>query len=906
MKNRKKIGGIMFGGLLLAMNILPIALAAGLLTVGVSPSGSTITMGTPATFTATVKLNGGLTSFDTLKWSVNDPPADQTTSGKTSFTFNPTTAGTYTIMARATKLGSDPATGQATLIVKDGGNGGGTTQLLTVGITPSGATVNPGVPQNYDATVKLNGNLTSFDTLKWYFDGNSESTSYRNKTKFAVSSMTAGNHNVKVVANKGTYNEATANATLTVQTVTPPAETMAIHITPEEPGSTEVGTPKVTNFAANVTLDGRPFSPDVIQWYANDVFQSASGVNFTYSAPMIVGTYRIQAKAVDGGKNDAWSNSAYVYVNPTPDQPYFYLFEVNPSPVTLYLTPGADIQDLIYTARDSKTNSIIPDSMSWISNNPAIGHMDVIDQGRRFVADQVGATIITVTAKWQNKTLYDFVYVTVLDVPVTERVLGSVEITPPSTALTAGGNQPFSAQAYDLFHNPINSGVTYQWQINSNVSYTGYLNQAYGQNITFTANPGINNTFVGALTVNAYFNNQSPQSDSATIAISDVIIAQEVLARVDVTATRYSILTNDTTVLTAQAFSNLSNPWPATYSWQIESGNATLSSLTGQSVVLYSNIWTGPVTVRVWATNVNVVTNTSTIMVQGTIPPVNSINLVVTPQTPTIVTNNTQQFIARVYDGYGSNITSQVDYINWTNLNPTAGSIISQSRDTMIWRADSILGTFSNALRVETRWGNLTDTEYISPTVILSGPIPNYYITSIFTAVIKDGSTPSEGDIILYTVTLRNNQPNLVSGIQLTMNVPTYTTFISASSVVDHPRISGRTITWDTGTLYNGEGKTMIVEVQINDGLLKVGVSITGQAHVRADQIPQGFNITSNTIVVTSGSGPITPVTPTDEPLTPTGMDWQTLVLIAMASLLLASITWVGLEAKAQRRLQLN
>ena len=98
----------------------------------------------------------------------------------------------------------------------------------------------------------------------------------------------------------------------------------------------------------------------------------------------------------------------------------------------------------------------------------------------------------------------------------------------------------------------------------------------------------------------------------------------------------------------------------------------------------------------------------------------------------------------------------------------------------------------------------------------------------------------------------------------------------------------------------------MIVEVQINDGLPKVGVSITGQAHVRADQIPQGFNITSNTIVVTSGSGPITPVTPTDEPLTPTGMDWQTLVLIAMASLLLASITWVGLEAKAQRRLQLN
>ena len=194
----------------------------------------------------------------------------------------------------------------------------------------------------------------------------------------------------------------------------------------------------------------------------------------------------------------------------------------------------------------------------------------------------------------------------------------------------------------------------------------------------------------------------------------------------------------------------------------------------------------------------------------------------------------------------------------------------------------------------------MADTEYITPTVIISGPTPFYFISPYFYGVIEDGSTPNEGDIIIYTITLTNNQPNMVSGVQLTTDVPAYTTFISATSAVDHPRISGRTITWDAGTLYSGGSQTLTVRVRINEGLPKKGISITGYAHVRADQLPQGFNITSNTIVVGSGSG--TPVTPTEEPLAPTGVDWQTLVMLALASMLLAGVAMIGLERRAANR----
>ncbi|AKM84597.1 MAG: hypothetical protein VE98_C0001G0140 [candidate division Kazan bacterium GW2011_GWA1_50_15] len=924
MRNWKKFGVIIFGGLVLAMNVLPVAQATAdtrLFEVYVGMTGQhTVAVGTPVGFTAQSYIGADDATTDTsFNWEVRQGTALVTsrTGGTASYSFTPTAAGTYAITTRGiyqpNPIKSAWAKTPATLTVT-----GGTTDMrlfeVYVGYTGQNS-ITVGTPAIFHAESHIGADDATTDTsFNWQVKRGTvlvASTTDSGKD-YTFTPTTAGTY---TITTRGIYRPNTTKsawaktpATLTATSTTPPEQTLAITITPAEEQHTVVGTQLRVPYQARPTLNGQPLTGGLVQWYVNGA-PRGNGINFPYDASMVAGTYAVRAVLSYDTLPDAQSNVAYVYVAEKPEADKFTTFYVYPDNRTLILTPGADQEDFHYVAQLSNGDNITPEELTW--PDVGFGQFTPILNGRHFTATQLGSETITITAKYQGETLFYRIRITVLPAETGNPVLTRVTIEPPVAGpLSAGGaGADYTARAYAVTANgevEVSSQVNFLWEIDPvAVRYIGTLQALPGQTQVahFTPYAGVNGNFYDAIHVVAYFGSPVQIRDArASVLINDVIITQDHLTNLTVAPDRSVISTNDSTPIRAQAYSNGTPLGGASYSWQIISGTATLSSLTGQVVTLYSNIWTGNVVIQVTA-NYNAdpsISRTTTVFVQGAVPPINTINLVVEPLNPTVVTNNTQLFTARVYDSNGANITNLVDYVSWFNQNPTAGTIVSQSRDNMIWRADSVLGTFPSAIRVETRYGGMADTEYITPTVIISGPTPFYFISPYFYGVIEDGSTPNEGDIIIYTITLTNNQPNMVSGVQLTTDVPAYTTFISATSAVDHPRISGRTITWDAGTLYSGGSQTLTVRVRINEGLPKKGISITGYAHVRADQLPQGFNITSNTIVVGSGSG--TPVTPTEEPLAPTGVDWQTLVMLALASMLLAGVAMIGLERRAANR----
>jgi uncharacterized repeat protein (TIGR01451 family) len=244
-----------------------------------------------------------------------------------------------------------------------------------------------------------------------------------------------------------------------------------------------------------------------------------------------------------------------------------------------------------------------------------------------------------------------------------------------------------------------------------------------------------------------------------------------------------------------------------------------------------------------------------------------------------------------LYDG--ADVTG-LSFIDWTMLNSTAGALTYENQANATVRTGNTLGTFGSAIQVYATYSGMSAYD-VATVVVTDSFVPTYLLNWSLNGVIEDGSTPSEGDVIVYTLQLTNNQTTTLTNVRTSVDVPTYTTFLSAASAVDHPSIYGRTITWDAGTFVPGATKTMTFRVTINDKLSKRGVSITAYGRVAANEIA-GFNINSNTIRV-AGSGGTTP----SEPLPSTGADAMILGLLAVVSLGLSVLTYRLIARRATR-----
>ena len=201
---------------------------------------------------------------------------------------------------------------------------------------------------------------------------------------------------------------------------------------------------------------------------------------------------------------------------------------------------------------------------------------------------------------------------------------------------------------------------------------------------------------------------------------------------------------------------------------------------------------------------------------------------------------------------YASNGCDDInDFSNftWDILNHDAGSIHSQNGNKIVWRGGDYDGTFHNAVRVSNGFASDYVTIKVSDDNDDPIRIQDYWLDYSLRGVIEDGSSPSEDDVIVYTLRLTNNRQNTVHDVVATVDVPTYTKFVSATGENKSPTISGRTIHWNAGTIRSGDSKTMKFRVSINRDLPNHQVAITAYGDADSDETAR-FNLVSNTIYV--------------------------------------------------------
>jgi len=172
-------------------------------------------------------------------------------------------------------------------------------------------------------------------------------------------------------------------------------------------------------------------------------------------------------------------------------------------------------------------------------------------------------------------------------------------------------------------------------------------------------------------------------------------------------------------------------------------------------------------------------------------------------------------------------------------------------------------------------------------------PVPSpYFIDGSIVATTNDGQPACTGSLINYVVTLTDRYAT-VHNVRLSLVLPTGVTLLSTTSAVDNPRVSGRTVFWEPGTLIQGQSVILRIQVSVNDDI-QMGSNLKVNAFVQADEKPNGFYLDSNDLWVRCGG-------PTPEPLPPTGASAWILAGLAVISLGLAGLTYYWLDRRMNR-----
>lgn len=109
-------------------------------------------------------------------------------------------------------------------------------------------------------------------------------------------------------------------------------------------------------------------------------------------------------------------------------------------------------------------------------------------------------------------------------------------------------------------------------------------------------------------------------------------------------------------------------------------------------------------------------------------------------------------------------------------------------------------------------------------------------------------TTPSEGTVLDYTLTVTNNGPNTVAGIQVTDVLPGGVKYESDSGAGAYNKTTG---IWEVPSLVSGASSTLVISVSVRNGTN--GTTITNTASVTAASLPDpvsGNNTASRPITV--------------------------------------------------------
>ncbi len=399
------------------------------LSVTVSPSSAVLDVGQSQLFTSSV--SGGTSPY-TYQWYLNGVAVSGATSS--SWTFTPSSAGSYTVYAKVTDAASATATSNtATATVNP---------ALSVSISPSTVTLDVGQSQTFTSSVSGG---TSPCSYQWYLNGSAVSGATGSSYTFAPSSRGRYTFYLNVTDSadaKAQSNTATATVNKAPSvTISPSSVTMDVGQSQTFTSSTSGGTSSFT-----------------YQWYLDSsAVSGATSSSWTYS-PSSPGSHTVYVKVTDSASTPvtAPSNTVNVTVNSAPS--------VTISPASETMDVGQSQQLTL-----SASGGTSPYSYQWYLNGTAIS----------------GATSSSYTFTPSSRGQYNF-YCNITDsanvraqsntATVVVNSALSVSISPSSFTLDAGQSQTLTST--------ITGGTSpyaYQWCLNGSA-----IDGATGGSYTFT------------------------------------------------------------------------------------------------------------------------------------------------------------------------------------------------------------------------------------------------------------------------------------------------------------------------------------------------------------------------------------------------------------------------------------
>jgi hypothetical protein len=413
------------------------------LSVTISPSSVTLDVGQSQTFTSSV--SGGTSPF-TYQWYLDGSAVSGATG--TSYTYSPSSFGSYTVYLNVTDSASTPVTAQSN------------TASVTVNsapsiiISPISATMDVGQSQQFVSSVS--GGTTPY-TYQWYLNGVAVSGATSAAWTFTPSS--AGSYTIRVQVTDAVSGTASASVTVTVNS----ALTVSI-----SPSPVTMDVDQSQTFTSTVTGGTSPLS---YQWYLDGVAVSgATSSSWTYT-PSAAGSHTVYVKVTDSASThvNATSNTAGVTVNGLPT------VSISPTSATIHV--GETVH---FTS--TALGGTPPYAYQWYLNNTPVS----------------GATSSLWTFTPSSAGSYN-VYLNITDsvgvrakssiTPVTVIPVLTVTISPTSASVTIGYSVTFTST--------VSGGLApyyYQWYLNG----TAVLG---AKNSTWTFSPTSIGTYNVYLTV---------------------------------------------------------------------------------------------------------------------------------------------------------------------------------------------------------------------------------------------------------------------------------------------------------------------------------------------------------------------------------------------------------------------
>jgi len=886
LKNWRKFGVIIFGSIFLIGSVLAPLQAVGqaeaeglkLTYLYIDPSTVSVGQGKTYQFQYRAEDQNHQTIAVTPNWSMANSAAGAITSAGL-FTASQT-PGTY---VNAIKLSSGVLSTYARVIItqtsdNNTNNTGNQTSNTIVINNNTGTPSNSSPKLTYlyidPSTLSLKQGQSS--QMKYRAEDQNHQTmtitpnwSMSNATAGSISptglftaSQTLGTYNNAIKLSAGILSTYARVIVISSGNVTPPPTTSKLTYLYIDPSTVSLAQGQTYQFKYRAEDQNHQTMAITPNWsMANSTAGSISPTGL-FTASNTLGTYTNAVKLSAG----ILSTYARVIVY-KPATPAIQLNSVAISPTSTTLTVGNQKQ---FTATAYDQNGAVINSgvtFHWDVTNTQAGG---ITQTGLFTADNHLGTysnVVKVTATYNSVSKSAYASVTVQAGVTPGTVLTSVVIDPTYTTLQTGNSQQFTATAYD--QNGQVTSASFSWAV---VNGGGTINQSGW----FTANYQTG-TYQNTVRVTATKNGISKLA-YATVVVNEVV-NQAVLDRVEVTPSSANILINQQYDFNAQAYDNYNNTITSgvTYYWSVISGPGSIN----QNGFFSANNLTGTATVQVRASQggVDRYAIATVYISDNNDHDNNDLSYVrITPSTAYLSAGSSVDFDAQAYDYDGNTVSATYTWDLMSNI----GTLNQNGYFTAY---SGVTGTYSDAVRVRAYRDGVERYDYADIVISTYNNNNNYGLNATLTATDENGGTAREGDIVVYTLRLTNNQNDALTNVYASFDVPQYATFASViSSTGTNPSIYGRNIQWNVGTLYVNNAQTLTIRVMVNTGIPSNAV-IRGKANIWASGI-NAFWVYANDIYVV-GTG--TADYDNGVPLTNTGaLDWA---VAGLASLIATVLT---------------